>query len=268
MPDSDLDQLRKRIKQLESELERNRRSQQFLEASEANLHLFARCLAHDLNNIVGAILGHAQVLGAAAPPQSETGQSAAVIEKAAERASALIAQLLHFSRDGLGQIIPVDVHETIREVVELMRRNIDPEIAVTLKLEALHPIVTGDPGQIHQMLLNLALNARDAMPTGGELTFRTIQNDAASTLVVLVKDSGMGIAEGIRSRIFEPFFTTKSLAGGSGMGLAIVKRVVENHTGSVEVASAEGEGTEFRITLPLREPGSARKAKAMAASVH
>jgi signal transduction histidine kinase len=268
MSDMELAQLHKRIKHLESELERYRRSEQFLEASEANLQLFARCLAHDLNNIVAAILGHAQLMEVTAEPGSDGAASAAVIGKAAERAAEMIAQLLHFTRGGLGKSVPVDLHETIREVADLLRRTIDPDIVLTLRLEAAQPVVTGDPGQIHQMLFNLALNARDAMPDGGELVFSTLQLDANSTIVVSVKDSGKGISRAIQDQIFQPFFTTKSAPGGTGMGLAIVKRVVENHNGTVQVRSAEGEGAEFRITFPMREPGKVNRLKAMAATVH
>ena len=222
--------------------------------SEDNLRLMVRCLAHDLNNIVGAILAHAQLIGT---------DDAAVIERAAARAAGLIEQLLECSPGGVGKSVPVDVHESIREVAGLLRPSIDPGIALTLRLEAPDAVIAGDRGEFHRMLFNLALNARDAMPRGGELIFATSRVDATSSLLVSVQDSGSGFAPELRTRIFQPFFTTKTPGNGSGMGLAIVKRVAENHGGVVEVASVEGRGSEFRILLPLLEPAPAAQFRAM-----
>ncbi|MBK5290780.1 MAG: HAMP domain-containing histidine kinase [Acidobacteriia bacterium] len=250
MADPDMEALRRRIAELEAELERHRKAGQFLETSEANLQWFVRSLAHDFNNLLSAIMGHASLLEAISRHGEEVHESAAVIRKAAERATELTTQLLNFTRDGLGSNVGVDVHETIHEVADLLKRTVDPDIQLHLDLQAASSIVRGDPGQIHQMLLNLALNARDSMPGGGRMTLESTSNDDTS-LVVTVRDTGCGIANDVCGRIFEPFFTTKKNGRNSGMGLAIVRRVVQNHGGSVGVDTVPGQGSAFRIRLPL-----------------
>jgi len=250
MGDPDLEALQSRIQELEAELERHRKAGQFLETSEDNLQLFARSLAHDFNNLFTAIIGHASLLEAISRHGEEVHEAAAVIRKAAERATELTTQLLNFTRGGLGSNVGVDVHESMREVAELLERTVDPAIQLHLDLQAASSIVRGDPGQIHQMLLNLALNARDAMPAGGRLTLESAGKDPAC-LVITVRDTGCGISNDICGRIFEPFFTTKKRGRNSGMGLAIVQRVVLNHGGSVSVDTVPGQGTAFHIHLPL-----------------
>jgi two-component system cell cycle sensor histidine kinase/response regulator CckA len=257
MAENDQARLRRRIAELEAELERFQRAGQFLEASEANLQLFARSLAHDFNNLLSAMLGHASLIESITPPGEETHEAAGVIRRAAERAGELTAQLLHFTRGGLGRTIPVDLHETIREVADLLRRTLDPEIRLKVVLQAESCIVHGDPGQIHQMLLNLALNARDAMPEGGELRMETTDLDPdreKPQLLLTVRDTGTGIAPDICPRIFEPFFTTKASGRNTGMGLAIVQRVVHSHAGTIRVDTVPGQGTAFHIALPLAQP--------------
>jgi signal transduction histidine kinase len=243
-------QLLRRVAELEAELERFRRSNQFLEASEANLQLFARSIAHDFNNLLSAMLGHASLIETISTPGGECEQSAAVIRRAAERAGELNAQLLQFTRGGIGRQIEVDVNETIREVVDLLRRTLDPDIRIVMSLEASPAIVGGDPGQMHQLLMNLVLNARDAMTGGGELR---IESAAAGDGVRLtVRDSGCGIAPDICPRIFDPFFSTKKDGRYSGMGLAIVQRIVESHGGRIQVDTMPGQGTAFHIDFPAR----------------
>jgi signal transduction histidine kinase len=128
---------------------------------------------------------------------------------------------------------------------------------LVLDLHATRPFVNGDRGQIHQALLNLSLNARDAIPGGGTLTVATRDHDgggefAGPAVVVAVRDTGVGIPADIQETIFEPFFTTKPKGRGSGMGLAIVSRVVKNHRGAILVTSRPGEGAEFRVYVPAR----------------
>lgn len=247
----------------EEKLEKLRSSLQALETKEANLRLFTRSIAHDFNNILGGILGHASLIQAAAQPGGEISDSASVIQKAAERAKELITELLDSTRREHPSMSEVDLHETIVEVANLVRGTTPPSIQITLKLNAQASRTVGDPGQLHHMLLNLALNARDAMPDGGELTFETQSTAvAAGTIQIVVQDTGSGIAENVRTRIFEPSFTTKTL-GGSGMGLAIVQRVVQYHGGTVKVDSNLGRGSRFVITLPLRHATLAASAAAV-----
>jgi len=238
-----------RIKELEAELDRFRKSEQFLQASESNLHLFARSLAHDFNNLLAGILGHSSLIASTREAPGEVLESAVVIHKAAERAAELASQMLYFTRGGLGRILPFDMHEIVLEIYELLHRTIDPEIALRLRLDAERPTVLGDPGQIHQMLLNLTLNARDAMPNGGEICIQTAF-DQEDGLVLSVSDTGTGISKEIRDRVFQPFFTTKPAERGTGMGLAIVQRIVQNHGGRIDLETKVGRGTTFRIHLP------------------
>lgn len=257
MADPELHRLRERIQALQTELDRHKRATEFLETSETNLHLFARSLAHDFNNLLTGILGHAALIQTASDAGEESREAAGVIYKAAERAGELAGQLMHFTRGAMGRALPVDIHSTVREVADLLKRSLDPNLHLSLKLDAAKPHISGDAGQIHQMVLNLALNARDAMPDGGTLSMETADypggaefNDPA--VVLTVRDTGAGIPPGIRDAIFQPFFSTKPKGRGSGMGLAIVDRVVRNHRGKVAVESEMGVGSAFQVYLPIR----------------
>lgn len=258
MAEPELQKLRERIQALQSELDRHKRTSDFLETSEANLHLFARGLAHDFNNLLTGILGHAALIETASDAGPETREAAGVIYKAAERAGELVGQLMHFTRGGISRALPVDLHETVREVAGMLKRSVEPNLHLAIALEATEFQVSGDPGQIHQMVLNLALNARDAMPEGGILSFETRDHPGSAefrdpAVELTVRDSGPGIPPEIRETIFQPFFTTKPKGRGSGIGLAIVDRVVRNHRGRVTVESEPGAGAAFRVWLPLRK---------------
>ncbi len=260
MADPELTLLRERIQALQVELAKHKHSAHVLETTETNLHLFARGLAHDFNNLLTGILGHAALIQSAGDVGEESRDAAGVIYKAAERATELVGQLMNFTRGGIVRALPFDVHEAVREVAELLRRSLEPDIQLVINLRASRPFVNGDRGQIHQALLNLLLNARDAMPGGGTLTVETADHAAGgaefadAAILVAVRDTGGGIPESIRDTIFKPFFTTKPKSRGSGMGLAIVDRVLKNHRGAIFVSSRLGEGTEFRVYLPVRQP--------------
>lgn len=238
---------------LSVEVERYRSMLQALETREANLRLFTRSLAHDFNNLLSGILGHAGLIIQSSENASEINDSASVILKAAGRARELVTQLLDTTREQISANAAVDLHETIREVADLLRGTASPSIHIGLRLDAPESLITGDAGPLHHMLLNLALNARDAMPEGGELTFstRSLPTEPPS-IEIAVSDTGTGIAPELRDRIFDPLFTTKSERNGTGMGLAIVQRVVQAHGGSVSLTSSVGNGATFTIVLPLR----------------
>ena len=221
-------------------------------------------LAHDFNNLLTGVLGYANMLKLGAQPGEGVYEAADVIERAAQRAAELTDQLLGFARRGKHQNIPVDMHGTIHDVIGLLGRTLHKNIHVMQQLGAAWPWVLGDPGQMQQVLLNLAVNARDAMPEGGKLAFET---DALTVgeashqvhadltpgpyLVLSVRDTGVGIPEAHRGRLFEPFFTTKGPAHGTGMGLPMVYGIVRNHGGAVDVHSEVGVGTTFKVYLPL-----------------
>jgi len=220
-------------------------------------------IAHDFNNLLTAILGYASVLKLECPPGSPGHEAAGTIELAAERASDLTAQLLGFARKGKDQNVPVDLHKTIQEVLRLLSRTIDKNIRIRPNLAASAPVTLGDPGQMHQVFLNLAMNARDAMPHGGDLLIATenvqVNEDYCRTqplakpgpyVVAEITDTGCGMSKEIRKRIFDPFFTTKKREKGIGMGLATAFGIVRNHKGWIDVHSEEGRGATFKVYLP------------------
>jgi signal transduction histidine kinase/sensor domain CHASE-containing protein/CheY-like chemotaxis protein len=234
-------------------------------------------IAHDFNNVLTGILANASLLEEELPPGSDSRESAAVIGGAARRAAELTRQLLGFARRGKLLVAPVDVHDVVGEVARLLVRTLDKRIVLVQRLRASRSVVLGDAGQLQQALLNLAVNARDAMPEGGVLTFETANVEADARwcerrpgavagphVAIGVADSGHGIPRELQARIFEPFFTTKAPGAGTGMGLAMVYGMARNHGGVVEVESAPGSGARFTLYLPAApeqsadaDPGSA-----------
>jgi len=165
------------------------------------------------------------------------------------RATALTRQLLAFRMRQPPREVPVDVGDVVRELLPLLRRQCGVAIEVATRIEPGLPRIAGDPTQIEQVVLNLALNARDAMPDGGCLTIRVERAQSERpALLLAVADNGTGMDEEVRRRLFEPFFTTKP-ANGTGLGLSIVHDVVERCGGTIEVESAKGRGSEFRVLV-------------------
>jgi signal transduction histidine kinase len=218
---------------------------------EANFQLFVRMIVHDLNNLLGGISGHASLIEAFAEPGGEIQESARIISRAADRAIELAREIPRFTGDNSVRIEAVDLHAVVREVAGLIPRTAAAGIRVALDLRAPTPEISGDSRQIFQMVLNLAVNARDAMPRGGQLRLST-EADGPGMLRLDVADTGDGIPDEIRPRIFEPFFTTRVGSPASGLGLTIVRRVVEQHGGRIEVSSRRGTGTTFSVWLPVR----------------
>ena len=221
-------------------------------------------VAHDFNNVLTAIISSAELL--AARPDIDPDLTKVLLD-AAQRGADLTRQLLAFSRKRKIAAAPFDAHEAIRSTVALLRRTIDPRVAVALHLDAPRPHLHGDAGVLGSALLNLGLNARDAMPAGGRLTFATRQvelgpQDCVGTLLPIapgphlelrVTDTGSGIPPEVLHRIFEPFFTTKAVGSGTGLGLAVVHGAVADHRGTLRVQSTPGAGSAFTLLLPLAE---------------
>jgi len=220
-------------------------------------------VAHDFNNLLTAILGNLTL--AAADPAIDAPTRAWLhdAEKAGARAAELTQQLLSFTRQAVLRLEPTDLGASIQEVVGLLRRAIDPRIRVVVRTPPDLWPVQADPGQMIQVLMNLCLNARDAMPDGGEivLSAANVPVDAEYARLHLdarpgdfvglrVADTGPGIPPEVRQRIFEPFFTTKGPGKGTGLGLAIVYGIVRQHQGWINCASEPGQGTRFDIFLP------------------
>ncbi len=208
-------------------------------------------VAHDFNNQLAVILSSADLLR----PRLTEPRSIRLLEgviTAAERSSALTARLLAFGRRGSIENGPVDLHAVVIETVQLAERTLGPSIAIAHELRASRSIVQGNAGLLHNALLNLALNARDAMPGGGSLRFAT--RDDGDRLLLEVADSGCGMDDGVLARLFEPFFTTKPAGKGNGLGLPAVYGTVTGMGGTITVRSAVGNGTTFCLSLPPCDP--------------
>ncbi len=250
----------------EAALEDQLRQSQKLEG----IGLLAGGVAHDFNNILTGILGYANMLEPDATPGSTMQEGLHVIQQAAERAAELTTQLLSFARRGKKQNTTVDLNSTILEVVSLLTRTVNKNIAVAEYFDTDQATVLGDPGQLQQVVLNLAINGRDAMPDGGRLTFRTWRQTFDARQLVAhpgaepgvfvslsVSDTGVGIEKKNLRRIFEPFFTTKDGEKGMGMGLATVYGIVKAHHGFIDVQSEPGHGATFMVCIPATDTAPA-----------
>ena len=244
------------------ELEERLRQSQKMEA----VGQLAGGIAHDFNNLLTAIQGYAELLSAGLEGQSTPRRDAEEIAKAAERASALTRQLLAFSRRELVRPKPVDVNQLVTGIETLLHRTLGEQIKLQSNLSVDVAPVKADPGQLEQVLVNLAVNARDAMPTGGILTIETSnvtiderrarrQGDVGPGRYVClsVSDTGRGMSEEVRERAFEPFFTTKERGQGTGLGLATIYGIATGAGGHVVLDSEEGHGTTVTVYLPAGE---------------
>jgi CheY-like chemotaxis protein len=220
-------------------------------------------VAHDFNNMLTIIQGHAGMLIAKSSLPEELHDSAQAVYFAAERAASLTRQLLMFSRKNVMQSQPLDLRKVVDHLSKMLQRLLGEDIALEVHAPQYISMVQGDTGMIEQILMNLAVNARDAMPKGGTLTISTSVvevNDAyaqthpearpGSFACLLVGDTGSGMDRATMRRIFEPFFTTKEVGKGTGLGLATVYGIVKQHGGWIEVASELGKGTLFNVFFP------------------
>lgn len=199
-------------------------------------------------------------------PSKQTEESLTVISESIQRGSALVQQLLTLARKSGTQRESVNVNAVVEGLIALMTQTFPKTIELSTSLQADLPSLTADKNQIEQALLNLCVNARDAMPNGGRLIFKTESVDGASLqgwsgtseeryLCIEVSDTGVGMDEHVRERIFEPFFTTKDKSQGTGLGLSVVYGIVKNHNGIVHVESKPDCGTTFRLYLPVSPAG-------------
>ena len=241
-------------KQLEAQL----RQAQKMEA----IGTLAGGIAHDFNNILTGILGFASIIHSKLPVDSPLRSDVETIVRSAQRASELTRQLLTFARRGRVEVRPLSLNNMAREVINLLERTIDKAIAIELCLADDLATVEGNTGQLHQMLLNLCLNARNAMPQGGQLIIETqnvtlseekthteLDLEAGQYALLSVTDTGIGMNAEIQQRLFEPFFTTKEQ--GRGLGLAMVYGIVRGHGGAIHVYSEPGQGSTFKVYLPV-----------------
>jgi len=220
-------------------------------------------IAHDFNNLLTAILGSTELLLASTDPDDVRRDDVQEIGRAAHRASALVRQLLAFSRKQVMQPRLVNLNTIVGEMGGMLRRLVGERINLRLDLDPALGDVTADPGQIEQVVANLGVNARDAMPDGGTLTIATANVSRGGMtgasddglpggplVVLIVTDTGMGMDEHVLAHLFEPFFTTKELGRGTGLGLATVYGIVRQSGGQIQVSSRPGDGSTFTVYLP------------------
>lgn len=221
-------------------------------------------IAHDLNNILTPILSSAQLLMMRAiPDEQKQYQLLETIQASARRGAALIKQVLSFARGVEGKRTALQTRHLIAEIRQIAQETFPKSIEISINIAPDLWLVSGDATQLHQVLMNLCVNARDAMPEGGilNLTATNLQVDeqyarmnldaqVGSYIVITVSDTGTGISSEMLDRIFEPFFTTKDLGHGTGLGLSTVMAIVKSHGGFIDVGSTIGKGTQFRVYLP------------------
>lgn len=226
-------------------------------------------VAHDFNNLLTVISGESRILLTEVALDPEGRESVEAILEAGERGTALTRQLLAFSRRPVVELAPVSLNEVVERVDRMLSRLLGEHVVLRTHLAEALPPVVADAGELEQVILNLAVNARDAMPGGGEIELRTWRRtltpseldrhpglEAGPYVMLSVADQGTGIDHAILSRIFEPFFTTKAVGKGTGLGLSMVYGIVSRLGGKVEVESEPGQGTTFHLFFPVGTGGA------------
>lgn len=257
-----------------NDTKRKRLEQQLVQSQKMEgLGTLAGGIAHDFNNILAIILGYTNRLEALSS-KAETSGATRIIKEAVERGAALVQQLLTSARQTEARFSSLDLNDLVRELEKMLQATFPKMINFELRLQPDLPLITADRSQIHQVLLNLCVNARDAMKDGGTLTLETSITPGAELTesftgagtqdyaCIRVRDTGSGMSRQVKSHIFEPFFTTKERGKGTGLGLSVVYGVVNNHRGFVQVESEPNAGTTFIIYLPVEHSTEAHGERA------
>ena len=253
--------------------ERKTLEEQLIQAQKMEaVGILAGGVAHDFNNILGAVLGYSSLVKSRMDKTDENYVYINMIESASRRASDLAERLLSFSRRAKKKTSPVSVNQLVKNVLALLRSSIRNNIKVRTNLARTSPTVVGDKTQLEQLVMNIIINARDAMPGGGVLEISTgktsLKEEFCKThlgahpgqnAVISISDTGMGMDEKTRKQIFEPFFTTKREGEGTGLGLSIAYSVARNHKGYIDVESQKSRGTIFRVFLPASKRPAVRR---------
>ena len=263
------EKLAEALAQSEAAFEQYRTTEQALRESEDRLRQaqkmdaigrLAGGVAHDFNNVLTVINGYAELLLHRLPPGDPSRPRIEEIQRAGQRAARLTAQLLAFGRKAPEAPRTLDLNDQINRSVEFLKRLIGEDVELEVKTDGGPLFVRADPGQLEQVVMNLALNARDAMPRGGKLTLSCAAARRPSELPdsspeqfarLTVRDTGIGMDEETQRKVFEPFFTTKTPGQGTGLGLATVYAIVQQNGGHIQVQSRPGEGSRFDVYLPL-----------------
>jgi PAS domain S-box-containing protein len=252
----------------EAEMERRKTlEKQLVQAQKMEaIGQLAGGVAHDFNNLLTVILGYTELVAGELSDKPAGAEFAEEVRSAAQRATALTSQLLAFGRQQTTEPVPIDINQAVLGIERMLRRIIGEDIVLDTRLAPSAPTVMADPSQLDQVVMNLAVNARDAMPDGGALILETaaieIGEEAAERYVSLppgryamlaVTDTGCGMDPETRAHLFEPFFTTKNVGKGTGLGLAIVYGIVKQNGGEILVYSEPGNGATFKIYLPATD---------------
>ena len=228
-----------------------------------SIGILAGGLAHDVNNLLNVIQGHACAIMTQPADPNTIIEDAQFIREAVNDVAALVQQLLTMARKSEVKFDLTDINALLRRLTKLLTGTFPERLVISLELDPGVPNVQVDPNQINQTLLNLCLNARDAMPHGGNLLLRTRSLSGAELVqrfhkaksdryvCISVSDTGLGMSEEIKSHVFEPFFTTKEPGKGTGLGLSVVYGIVSNQNGLIDVTSEPGRGSTFHIYLPV-----------------
>jgi signal transduction histidine kinase len=229
-------------------------SQQLWQAAKlATMGELAASIAHELNNPLATVSLRVEALLGQMAPDAPQRRALEIVEQEVERLGQLVANLLQFTRRGQRQVSTLDVREEIEHALELIHYHLrNRHIAVVCQFAPDVPMVQADRQQLRQLFLNLFTNASDAMPQGGTLTLQVRTDSPGQQLEIAISDTGMGIAAEDLPRVMEPFFTTKPEGRGTGLGLPICRRIVQEHQGALDIVSAVDEGTTVCITLPTQ----------------
>ncbi len=227
-----------------------------------SIGVLAGGIAHDFNNILTAIMGHTEIIRRGVLDE-KSSHSLNVIEDASRRAGRMVSKLLGFARKSNYESVPLNMNNVIFDTVKLLERVIDRKISLTVELDHGLPLIHGDLNQIEQVIMNLIVNARDAMPNGGRIVIKTTAREVLKGMpdippyvppghyvLLSVSDTGVGIPKDVVDKIFEPFFTTKERGKGTGLGLSMVYGAIKEHKGYIAVQSTPGKGTIFTVYLP------------------
>jgi CheY-like chemotaxis protein len=229
-----------------------------------SIGVLAGGIAHNFNNILTAILGYAELLIEFSHLDDVSRQRVRNIESSARKAGVMVSKLLSFARREEHEVLPLNLHDVINDSLKIFEGALNKKIGLKMHLADQPPIIEGDPNQIEQIIMNLIVNAKDAMPDGGHITITTRLIDIGEErsnipsyiqpgryVIWSFSDTGTGIPQDIISKIFDPFFTTKEKGKGTGLGLATVYGIVKDHKGYISVQSEPSKGTQFEIYFPL-----------------
>ncbi len=265
---------KKAVLEIFQDITEQKRLQQELLQSQKMLSIgtLAGGIAHDFNNILGIILGYISIMQSIKDNPQKFSEGIHAIRQAVDRGAGLVRQILTFARKAEVSFEPLYIPDLVKELVSMLQQTFPKIITFQASFERQLPLINADYTQIHQALLNLCVNARDALPNGGEISIKAVTIPGEKTrerfpaaaltpyICVSISDTGIGMEEATRNRIFDPFFTTKEKGKGTGLGLSVVYGIVQAHRGFINCESHVGKGTAVHIYLPVpEEPATAER---------